>query len=107
MTKHLSFPLRNLQVISYLLAINAMHSTCLFLDATISSVTNGFRSENPNNVNICDYVSDDSYRCDRHHDHGNGRTYVDLEGEGTLTSISVFVEGKELHSCVGWLVSCT
>ena len=107
MTKHLSFPLRNLQVICYVLIIDVTHSTCLFLDATISNVTNGFRSENPNNVNHCESVSDDSYRCERHLDHGNGRTYVDLKGEGTLTSISVFVEGKELHNCVGWFVSCT
>jgi hypothetical protein len=101
MTKHLSFPLRNLKVICYILIINTIHSTSFYLDATISSVTNGNRTGNPNNVNICESISDDSYRCERHHDHKNERTYVDLKGEGTLTSISVFVEGKELHSC--WL----
>ena len=73
----------------------------LFLDATISNVTNGFRTELiSNNVNICESVSDDSYRCERHLD-PSARTYVDLEGYGTLTSIRVFAEGKDLHSCVG------
>ena len=95
----MSFPSINSQVIFNVVVINAMHSTSLFLDATISNVTHGNRNV-PNNVNICESVSDDSYRCERHLDQ-NARTYVDLEGYGTLTSIRVFAEGKDLHSCVG------
>jgi hypothetical protein len=106
MTKPLSFLSKDSQVLCYDLGINEMHSISLFLDATISNVTNGYRTYNPHNVQICQR-SDDSYRCERHPDLGNGKIYVDLQEEGTLTSISVFVEGKELHCCVGWLLSCT
>ena len=105
MSKHLSFPSINSQVIFNVVVINAMHSTSLFLDATISNVTHGNRNV-PNNVNICESISDESYRCKRHLD-SYAKTYVDLKGNGTLTSIRVFAEGKELHSCVGWLVSFT